>query len=68
MDKIPSTEQIRTALLDLTLDEVRYLADRAECSFSTLVSIRYGYIKNPGIDTVRRFITHLPKRVKKWQN
>ena len=68
MEVIPSTEQIRTALRDLTLDELRAIADWAECSFSTLVSIRYGYIKNPGIDTVRRFINHLPKRVKKWQN
>jgi len=45
----------------MTHAEVKELASKSGVPFTTLWKIRVGPTNNPGIETVRKFIDHLPK-------
>lgn len=56
---IPASPEVRSALKALTYEQLARLATLADVGFGTLVKIRSGTTKNPGIDTVRKFLPHL---------
>lgn len=51
----PSCEEIAAVLKILNHDEMQEVADRAGMPFGTIAKIRTGEVKNPGIETVRKF-------------
>lgn len=61
--EIPSTEQVRALLLMFRQVQLKSIEDQSGVPFSTLVKIRQGTTKNPGIETVRAiFRTDLVKQ------
>nr|WP_315540153.1 hypothetical protein [uncultured Comamonas sp.] len=61
--EIPSTEQVRALLLMFRQVQLKSIEDQSGVPFSTLVKIRQGTTKNPGIETVRAiFCTDLVKQ------
>lgn len=52
---IPPLTMIVSRLEKLSQKEVRQLADDSGVPFGTLMNIRQGATKNPGIETVRAF-------------
>ena len=59
VDAIPSIDDIRAHLLDLTFAQLHRLADVSGVPFGTLWKIRAGDTPNPGIETVRKFVGHI---------
>lgn len=57
---IPSIGEIRARLAAIPLSELDRIADLSGVPLPTLTKIRYGQTANPGIETVRLFIPHLP--------
>ena len=57
---IPSTSDVRKRLQALRLHDLELVARASGVPFSTLIKIRTGQTGNPGIETVRKFIEHLP--------
>lgn len=57
---IPPLAMIVSRLEQLTQADLKRLAKDSGVPFSTLVNIRYGTTKNPGIETVRQFYPLLP--------
>lgn len=51
---IPSTEDVRLALRDITQADLRNVSESSGVPISTLIKIRHGVTLNPGIETVRR--------------
>lgn len=62
---LPSIDGIRTRLARLSYAEVKKLAVTSKVPFTTLWKIRDGTTGNPGIETVRLFIAHLPERTRR---
>ncbi|BBL25376.1 hypothetical protein [Comamonas terrigena] len=61
--EIPSTEQVRALLLKFRQVQLKSIEGQSGVPFSTLVKIRQGTTKNPGIETVRAiFRTDLVKQ------
>ena len=58
--ELPGIKQIRAALLKLNKEQVQALSTESGASFSLLSKLRGGHIKNPGIETVRKFYPLLP--------
>lgn len=58
--ELPGIEQIRAALLKLDKEQLQALSVASGASFSLLSKLRGGHIKNPGIETVRKFYPLLP--------
>ena len=62
--RMPPIAAIRARLYDLNLAAVAGLAERSGVSYFTLMKIRNGDTTDPGIETVRKFLGHLPKRAR----
>lgn len=57
---LPSVVEIRSRLQGLKDGEIYDVARTSGVPASTLWKIRCGATPNPGIETVRKFIDHLP--------
>lgn len=55
----PTVAAIREALDPLTIAQLTALAETSGVPFTTLYKIKLGDTKNPGIETVRKFLPHL---------
>lgn len=53
--RIPTARMVRARLERLTPPQLKQLAQDSEVPFGTLMKIRIGETKNPGIETVRKF-------------
>jgi hypothetical protein len=59
---VPSGAEVKARLAKLEYAGLRALSEASGVSINTLYSIRdHAGDPNPGIDTVRRFLPHLPK-------
>ena len=56
----PPLAMVRARLGAMTQAELRRLADDSGVPYPTLVKIRQGTTKNPGLETVRKFFPLLP--------
>lgn len=56
VEVIPSIEEVRAHLLELTFAQLQRLAQASGVPFGTIWKIRAGDTTNPGIETVRRFV------------
>ena len=61
LKQIPSAADVRVALSPLTHSQLAKLSDLSEVPFGTLWKVRTGVTKNPGIDTVRKFLPLIGK-------
>ena len=61
LKKIPSASAVQCALSTLSHAQLAKLADMSEVPFGTLWKVRSGVTKNPGIDTVRKFLPLIGK-------
>lgn len=59
---IPSAKVIRARLERLSRAQLEALSDASKVPFQTLWKVRSGETENPGIETVRKFIAHMPQR------
>lgn len=57
---IPSVGELERSLRALTLAQVRAVANGSGVPYRTLLNIRFGKTPNPGLETVRKFVSHLP--------
>ena len=57
---IPPLAMIRARLATMNQAQLKRLAKDSGIPFGTLMKIRYGITKNPGIETVRAFYPMLP--------
>ena len=57
---IISGEEVRRRMADLSLKDLETLAEKSKVPFTTLYKIKRGETLNPGLETVRAFIQHLP--------
>ena len=55
VEQFPSSEDVRKRLKPLTDQQVQALAKGSGVSYFTLLKIRSGVTKNPGIETVGQF-------------
>jgi len=59
-NSIPSAAEIKQLLAGLNQAALRLLATSSGVPFTTLMKIRQGYVTNPGIETVRKFVDLIP--------
>ena len=57
---IPSASEIRVRLKVLSHADLRVLSATSGVPFTTLWKVRSGETPNPGIETVRQFVAHIP--------
>lgn len=57
---IPSAQDVRDKLAPLNMRELELLAERSGVPFTTIYKIQRGETKNPGIETLRKFLLHIP--------
>lgn len=57
---ILSGEEVRKRMAGLSLSALEELSKRSNVPFTTLYKIKRGETMNPGIETVRAFIDHIP--------
>ena len=62
--QIASAAVVRERLSALDYAAIQRVADASGVPFTTLLKIRGGETKNPGIETVRKFVAHLPAEAK----
>lgn len=55
-----SPEQVRAQLAPLTHAQLQALAKASGVPFTTLWKVRSGVTKNPGIETVGKFLPYIP--------
>lgn len=55
--RIPSSNEMRSVLLKLCQVELRIVAEQSGVPFSTVLKIRQGVTRNPGVETVRGILT-----------
>lgn len=60
-DTLLSAEQVREALGKLNMAQLGELSEKSGVPMPTLYKIRQGETENPGIETVRKFMPHIPK-------
>lgn len=58
---IPSAEAVREALFGLTLKQVDAVAEQSGVPASTIYKIKRGETKNPGVETLRKFMPYVRK-------
>ena len=58
---IPSSQAIRGRLLGLGHAQLQALSVASGVPFTTLWRVRSGETANPGIETVRKFMAHMPE-------
>lgn len=56
MDTVPSVSDVRAALLPLTLKQIVRLSEMSGVPWSTIYKIQRQETRDPGIETVRRFL------------
>lgn len=56
---IPSPEQVRERLAPLTYAQMGELSRLSGVPFTTILKIKTSVTVNPGIDTVRKFMSHV---------
>lgn len=56
---IPSAAEIAQRLAPMKYPQIQRLADLSGVPFHTLLKIRSGETRNPGVETVRSFMPHL---------
>lgn len=61
---IPSVNEVQDALRRLSLKQIDRLADLSGVPAPTIVKIRYGDTANPGIETIRKFLSHIAEAAK----
>lgn len=59
--EIPSIQQIQAVLQALPKGELTRISRDSGVPFGTLWKVRSGETPNPGIETVRSFLPHLPQ-------
>ena len=59
--EIPSSQAIRARLMGLGHAQLQALSVASGVPFTTLWRVRSGETANPGIETVRKFMQHLPE-------
>ena len=64
LKQIPSAADVRQVLDPLTHTQLAKLSDLSQVPFGTLWKVRSGVTKNPGIDTVRKFLPHIGRASK----
>lgn len=57
---IPSAQEVRDKLAPLNMKDLELLAERSGVPFTTIYKIQRGETANPGIETVRKFLGHMP--------
>jgi hypothetical protein len=57
--EIPSGAEVRALLAPLGHAATQRLAALSGVPFGTIWNVREGHTKNPGVDTVRRFLPHI---------
>lgn len=57
---IPPTSVVQEQLSALTHAEMQQVSAASGVPFTTLWKIRDGTTKNPGMETVRKFVPHIP--------
>jgi hypothetical protein len=57
--KTPTSAQVRELLAGFTLKQLETLAELSGVPFTTLYKIKNEDTKNPGIDTVHKFLPHV---------
>jgi hypothetical protein len=58
---IPSAADVTARLQATTIPHIRLIAKATGIGYQTLIKIRYGTTKDPGIETVRAIWPHLPR-------
>lgn len=58
---IPSAEEVRAALAPLSLKQLDRLAELSGVPATTIYKVKRGETENPGIETVRKFLGHVPR-------
>lgn len=56
---LPTTAELRAALESLTRAQITQIAEISDIPFTSIMNIRSGVSKNPGIETVSRFLPAL---------
>mgnify|MGYP007009273268 CR=1 FL=1 len=59
---LPSANDVRLKLADLSAPQLRALASSSGVPFHTLLKVRSGETANPGLETVRKFLPLIPRR------
>lgn len=59
---IPALAEVVDRLKSLSETEISSLSSKSGVSRSTLWKIRYGITQNPGVETFRKIVAHLPRR------
>ena len=57
--EIPSAEEVKAALQDLTYAQMKELSRLSTVAFTTLWKVRGGETSKPGLETVRALLPHL---------
>jgi predicted transcriptional regulator len=57
---IPSAAELQTMLQPLRTGDLTRISKASGVPFGTLWKVRSGETTNPGIETVRRFLPHIP--------
>lgn len=58
--EIPSPQEVRDAMRHLTIKQIRGIAELSGVPADTIYKIKRGETRNPGIDTLRRFLPLVP--------
>ncbi len=58
---IPSMSRVRAVLRSRSTPDLKAAAEAAGYSWTTVWRITNGETPNPGLDTVRKLLSHLPK-------
>jgi predicted transcriptional regulator len=56
---IPPVSEVRAKLERLTTAQLKLLAASSGVPYTTLWKVRDGTTENPGLETVRKFMTHI---------
>jgi predicted transcriptional regulator len=58
-NEFPTIEEVRAALAPLTLKQLDRLGELSGVPATTIYKIKRGETANPGIETVRQFVSHI---------
>jgi predicted transcriptional regulator len=61
---MPTMDEVRAELGKLTMRQIDRLADLSGVPSATIYKIRIGTTENPGIETLRKFLPHIPAALK----
>jgi predicted transcriptional regulator len=61
---LPTMDEVKAELGKLTIRQTDRLAELSGVPASTIHKIRYGATENPGVETLRKFLPHIPAALK----